>query len=448
MILNSRSDGVELSFHRSISSYFKIEKFQTSVKTEILAGTTTFVALAYIVAVNPAILSDAGIPFDAVLFATVFCSALSCIMMGLWANKPFALAPGMGMNGYIAYYVVKTLGIPWQTALGVVFFSGMLSVILTLTPFRNWVIDSIPLSLKKGIAVSIGVFIAFVGLRTAGILEYDGVALRGVGSVFRMDILLMVLGITVMGVLHVRKIHASVLVGMSLITVAAILFGISLPPHSLTSKPRGMLDAVLKLDFVEALNPKLLPIMVALFVIDFFSTVGTFVGVAINTNIVDDQGRLPRLKEALLADSIATPLGALCGTSNVTTYVESAAGVQVGGRTGITALVVAAWLLPMLLFSPVLRIIPNCATAAALIFVGILMAAPIKAMKSYHITEKIAFGVLVIATALTFSIDQGMLYGFSSFILLKVATKKWKDVSAFLYVTTGTLVVGKLIQLL
>ena len=430
-----------------IRTYFETARYQTSLAQEFLAGTTTFVTMAYIVAVNPAILGDAGMPFDAVLFATVFCSAVSCIIMGVWANKPFALAPGMGMNAYFTYYVVQTIGVSWQTALAIVFISGLLFFILTISRIRSRIIDSIPLPLKTGIAVAVGIFIALIGLRTAGILEYEGGTFNGIANVLCVEVLLVVIGIALMAALHRRKIHGSILIGIAVITVAAIFLKIAVPPEAFISVPHGIFDCFLEMDFRGALNPKLWNLIIAFFMIDFFSSVGTFIGVSLNTNLLDECGRLPKMKEALMSDSIGTMFGAAFGTSSITTYIETAAGVREGGRTGITALVVAAWMLPMLLLSPILKIVPSCATAPALIFVGILMMAPLKTIKSYDIPEKIAFFILIIATSLTFSIDQGMLYGFSAYILLKCAAKKRKDISGFLCLTTGILIIGNLVQL-
>jgi adenine/guanine/hypoxanthine permease len=432
---------------KRLRNFFEIDRLKTSFRREFLAGTTTFVTMAYIVAVNPAILGEAGMPYNAVLFATVFCSSLACILMGVWANKPFALAPGMGMNAYVTFYVVKTLGVPWQTALGIVFISGVLNVILSLSPIRTKVIDSIPLHLKNAIAVGVGIFIALIGLKTAGILAYEGVTLTGFGKISVTELLMVLGGIAAMGLLYWKKVAGSILIVIGIITALGVIFKIVTPPDAFVSVPTGMLDSFLKLDILGALAPKLWSIIVALFIIDFFSSVGTFIGVSLNTNLQDEQGRLPKMKESLIADSLATPFGALFGTTSITTYIETAAGVRAGGRTGVTAIVVAIWMIPMLFLAPILKIIPAMATAPALIFVGILMMAPIMEIRRYKLAEIVSFLVLVIATSLTFAIDQGMLYGFGIYIILKAFKGELKDISPFLYVTTGILLVGKIVQL-
>lgn len=428
-----------------LRKFFEIDKYGSTLGREFLAGTTTFVALAYIFAVNPQILSDAGFPFEAVLFATVFCSAITCTLMGLWANKPFALAPGMGMNGYVAYYVCKTLGVSWQSALGIVFISGILNIALSVSPIRDRIIDSIPVPLKNGIAVGVGIFIALIGLRTANILAYEGVRLKGIGDITPLQIGLVVAGVVIMWLLKRLGVEGSILFGMLGLTAIGLVFGLTAFPKSLVALPRGAFDGFLALNFRGLLDPRLWGVLVALFLVDFFSSVGTFIGVALNTNLLDSEGRMPGMKEALIADSCGTPIGALFGTTSITTYIETAAGVQAGGRTGLTALVVAAWMLPMLFFAPLARIIPNFATAPALIFVGILMMVPITTVREYDIAEKVGFIALVIGTSLTFAIDQGMLYGFAGYIVMKWLTGKRAEISGFLYLTTAILVVGKIV---
>ncbi len=434
--------------HTHLDEHFHLTQHGSSVRTEILAGATTFVALAYILAVNPAILSEAGVPYGAVFFATVVCSAIACIVMGLWANKPFALAPGMGINAYFAYYVVQVAGASWQTALGIVFISGVLFCIFTLTSLRSRVIESIPIPLRNGIAVGIGLFIALIGLRTAGILEYSGLSYVGFGGASGLDVALLAAGTLGIALLHHRKIPGSILIGMGVITAVSIGVGISKPPESIISMPEGMFDAFLKMDLVSALRPEYWSVIVAFFMLDFFSSTGTFIGVTTNTKLMGADGRLPKMKQALMADGIGTMLGSVFGTSSITTYVESAAGVREGGRTGLTAIVVAAFLLPMLLFAPVIEVIPTVATSAALIFVGILMMAPARNIASYDMAEKLAFIVLIAAMSITFSIDQGMLYGFSAYILLKILTGKWREIDLFLLLTTGILLAGRLAQVL
>ncbi len=432
----------------ALERHFEFSKYQTSFRREVLAGVTTFVALAYIFAVNPAILSAAGIPFDAVLFATAFCSAFATALMGFWANKPFSLAPGMGMNAYVAQYVVQVLGIPWPVALGIVFWSGVLNVALSVSPIRDRIIRSIPESLKNGIAVGVGVFIALIGLRTAGVLQYSGVQIQGFGDLGATPVLLTGAGVVLMSLLHFGKVTGSILIGMIALTVVGVVFGLSQAPTALVAVPRGAFDAFFALDLIGALAPSTWTILIALFLIDFFSSVGTFIGVSLSTNLLDKNGEMPQMREALIADSLATPVGAIFGTTSITTYIETAAGVQAGGRTGFTALVVAALMLPMLFFSPIVSVIPGFATAPALIFVGVLMMTPIRSVREYDLAGQIGFVVLVLGTLATFAIDQGMLYGFSAFIILKWLTRRQQEISGFLYVTTLVLIVGKLISLL
>ena len=351
-----------------IERLFKLTENQTTVRRELLAGLTTFMTMAYIVVVNPRILAEAGMPIDGVLFATCVSAALATLVMGLAANYPIALAPGMSLNAYFTYSIVLGRGVPWTTALGVVFFSGVLFLLLTLTRVREQIVNGIPDCLKYGTAAGIGLFIAFVGLRNAKLVVANQATLVGLGSFADPQVQIAAFGLVLTAALMARRVGGAILIGIAATTVAGILRGVANWPQHLVSLPHPS-GTLLKLDLAGALRLGLVELIFAFFFVDLFDNVGTLVGVCEEGGFMRD-GNLPRAGRALLADATGTILGSLTGTSTVTSYIESAAGVAAGARTGLGNVLIAGLFLAALFFAPLVSAIPNYATAPVLILIG------------------------------------------------------------------------------
>jgi AGZA family xanthine/uracil permease-like MFS transporter len=411
---------------------FHLSEHQTTVRRELLAGLTTFMTMAYIVVVNPRILSEAGMPVDGVLFATCISSALATLVMGLWANYPIALAPGMSLNAYFTYSIVIGRGVPWQTALGVVFLSGVLFLILTLTSVREQIVNGIPNCLKHGTAAGIGLFIAFVGFRNANIIVSNPSTYVALGKIASPQVLLAALGILLIAILMARRVGGAILLGISIIALAGIPLGVSQWPHHLFSLPHPS-GTFLQLDLRGAMKLGLGEIVFIFFFVDLFDNVGTLVGVCEEAGFMKD-GQLPRASRALLADAFGTMIGALTGTSTVTSYVESAAGVAAGARTGLGNLVIAGLFFVAMFFSPLVAAIPSYATAPALILVGALMCGAVSRVQWDDFTESVPAFLTLIATPLTFSIATGLSLGLLSFTILKLFTGRRKEISALIWV--------------
>lgn len=345
---------------------FKVREAGSDVRTEILAGITTFMTMAYIIFVNPSIMESAGMPFGPVMTATCLASAFATLLMAFLANYPIALSVGMGLNAFFAFGVVLGMGISWQTALAAIFTEGVIFILLTLTRLREEVVNAIPTSLKIGISTGIGLFITFIGLQSAGIIVNNDAVLVGMGNLKTPTALLAILGFFIMVTMEARRIRGAILWGILIITAASIPLGVTNMPNGLISMPPSIAPIFAKLDFSSILNPNFWIVVFTFFFVDFFDTVGTLVGVTHRAGMLDAEGKLPRAKEALLADAIGTAAGAILGTSTVTSYVESASGVEQGGRTGLTALVTAIFFLLALFFSPLVAIVPACATGPAL----------------------------------------------------------------------------------
>ena len=441
-----------------LEKFFKLKEHNTNVKTEVVAGITTFMTMAYILAVNPSILSDAGMNSNAVLIATCLASFVGTVLMGLLANLPFALSAGMGLNAYLSYTVVLGMGISWQMALFAVFVEGIIFIILSLTNVREAIFNAIPLTLKKGVSVGIGLFIAFIGLQNAG-LSVDSSTLVTITSFTEnfntkgICALLAVIGLLVTAVLHIRKVKGAILFGIIITWVLGILcqlVGIYVPnpdAGAYSLLPSGFISAdfsalgetfgqCFKLDFAEIKILDFVVVVFAFLFVDVFDTLGTLIGVATKAKMLDEKGRLPRIKPALLSDAIATTAGAAFGTSTTTTFVESSAGVAVGGRTGLTALVTGFLFLLATLFSPLFTSIPSFATAPALIFVGFLMFEAVADLKfdGENLAETIPAYLCIIAMPLFYSISEGICLGIISYVVLHVATGKAKKVPVLMYI--------------
>jgi len=418
-----------------LERYFKLGENQTSVKQEMLGGLTTFVTMAYIVVVNPQILAQAGMPVEGVVFATCLSAAVATLVMGLYANYPIALAPGMSLNAYFTYSVCLAMHVPWRTALAVVFFSGVLFLILTVTRVREQIVNGIPDCLKHSTAAGIGMFIAFVGMRNAGLVVANPATFVGLGSFAGKDVQTACFGMVLTLVLMSRRIHGAILLGILGTAVLGILRGISSWPTTIFSMPHSS-STLLQLDFRSAIHLGLFEIMFAFLFVDLFDNVGTLVGVCEQGGFVKD-GKIPRAGRVLLADSVGTIFGALTGTSTVTSYIESAAGVAAGARTGLSNVAVAALFLLAMFCSPLATAIPAFATAPALILVGVLMSQSLALVKWRDFSEAMPAFITMLATPLAFSIATGLSLGLISYTVAKLAMGKLSEINTLMWILTA-----------
>jgi adenine/guanine/hypoxanthine permease len=422
--LTGRSDLLERVFH--------LAENETTVRRELLAGLTTFMTMAYVVVVNPRILAEGGMPVEGVLFATCISAALATLVMGLWANYPIALAPGMSLNAYFTYSIVIGRGVPWQTALGVVLLSGLLFLLLTLTKLREHIVNGIPDCLKHGTAAGIGLFIAFVGLRNAKIIVANPATFVAFGKTSDPQVLLAAAGVILIAILMIRKVGSAILLGIVAITFAGIPLGLAHWPGHFFSWPHPA-GTFLKLDLRSAARLGLGELVFVFFFVDLFDNVGTLVGVCEQGGFLRE-GKLPRASRALLADAFGTIVGALTGTSTVTSYIESAAGVAAGARTGLGNLVIAGLFVVAMFCAPLVAAIPTYATAPALILVGALMCGSIAQVRWNDFSEAFPAFLTLVATPLTFSIATGLSLGLLSFTCLKIGAGKWRDISPLIWV--------------
>ena len=418
----------------SIEKLFKLRENQTSVRTEILAGLTTFVTMAYILAVNPNILSQTGMDQGALFTSTAVAAFVGTACMAFIANLPFALAPGMGLNAFFTYTVVMDMGASWQFALTAVFLEGLLFILLTLTRVREIIVNAIPVSIKNSISVGIGFFIAFIGLFGSGIIvQGDGVPIT-LGNLLEPNAIVAVLGIIITAVLVIKKVNAAILIGILASTVLGFLFGVTKLPSSIISMPPSIAPIFMKFEWNNIFSADMLIVMMTFLFVDMFDTIGTLVGVSAKANMLDKNGNIPKAREALLADALGTTAGAILGTSTVTVYVESASGVSQGGRTGLTALSAGVFFLIALIFSPIFLSIPTAATTPALVVVGLYMMAPIKNIDLEDWTEALPAFLTMIIMPFGYSIAQGIVFGIISYVALKIFSGRAKGVSPVLYV--------------
>jgi AGZA family xanthine/uracil permease-like MFS transporter len=420
----------------AVGKFFKFQEHNTNLRTEIIAGITTFLTMAYIIFVNPAILSDAGMDFGAVFVATVLAAVIGTLIMGLFANYPVALAPGMGLNAYFAYTVVLGGGYSWEVALGAVFISGVIFLILTLTKLRELIINSIPSSLKSAVAAGIGLFIAFIGLQGSGILVSNEATIVSLNpEAFTGTPLLTLIGVAITALLIIRKVPGGILLGMIITAIIGIFTGQVVRPEGIIEAPPSLAPTLMQMDILGALELGVLTIVFAFLFVDFFDTAGTLTGVAKQGNMLVDN-KLPRANRALTADAVATMAGAALGTSTTTSYVESSAGVAVGGRTGMTAVVTAALFLLSLPFFPIIKALAlsPAVTSPALIIVGVYMASSLKDINWGDFTDAIPAFMTVIFMPLSYSIANGIAFGFIFFPLVKIFAGKAKEVHPIVYV--------------
>lgn len=425
---------------RLLDAVFKLSHHGTGPRREVMAGATTFLAMAYIIFVNPEILSAAGMDRGAVFVATCIAAAAGSLIMGLYANYPIALAPGMGLNAYFAYTVVLTLGYSWQTALGAVFVSGFLFLIISVSPLRAWLIGAIPKSQKMAISAGIGLLLGIVALESAGVIVAHKATLVTVGDLTRPETLLACLGFLVIVALDYRKVPGAILIGIFLVT--AIGFGLGLTaPKGFFAPPPSLRPTLFALDIPGALNLGLLTIVFTFLLLDLFDTTGSLIGVCQRAGLLDETGQMPRLKKALVADAAATMVGAALGTSTTTSYIESLAGIRAGGRTGLTAVVVAGFFLLALFFAPLAGTVPPFATAPAVFFVACIMCQALADIDWEDLTDFVPAMVTALAMPLTFSISTGIGLGFIAYVAIKVLSGRPKEASPAMIVLAGVFVI-------
>lgn len=409
---------------------FKLEENQTTVRTEILAGVTTFSSMMYILVVNPAILSAGGVPTEAVLAATIFASAIMTLSMGLFTNLPIALAPGMGLNAFFTYTLCIGKGIPWQAALGMVFYSGVLFLLLTLTGLRKKILTLIPDSIRHGLTVGIGLFITLIGLKNAGIIVAHPATLITLGDIRDPQLIIILLGIVLAAFLHMKKIAGSLLLSILFITIGFLIIGKASLPTYVFSTPPSLSPTFFQLDFMYFWHnlALCLPLTLSLFFVDLFDNMGTLLAVCSRANLYDETGEVKNINRALKADAFAAMLGATLGTSSVTSYIESAAGVEQGGRTGLVSVTTAVCFLLALFLAPVILAVPLSATTPALVLVGFFMLSEVVKIDFHKMESALPAFLTMIMIPFTFSIAEGFGFGLVSYFILKLvrtALPKW-----------------------
>ncbi|WP_297897403.1 NCS2 family permease [Shewanella sp.] len=411
-----------------LEKLFKLKQNQTSLKQEAIAGLTTFMTMAYIIFVNPMMLADAGMDHGAVFVATCLAAAVGCLVMGLMANYPIALAPGMGLNAFFTYTVVGEMGYSWETALGAVFLSGICFLILSLVRIREWIVNSIPMSLRLGIAAGIGLFLALIGLKSAGIVVASPATLVTMGDITAFPAVMAVLGFFLIIAMVQRGMKSAVILSILIITGLGLVFG-DVQYNGIVSMPPSVAPTFMKMDLSQVFEVTMLSVVFAFLFVDLFDTSGTLVAVAQRGGFLDDKGRLPRLNRALTADSLATIAGAAFGTSTTTSYIESTSGVSAGGRTGLTAVVVGLLFIAALFLSPLAGMIPAYATAGTLFYVAILMMSGLVHVEWEDLTEAAPVVVVCILMPLTFSIATGIAFGIISYAAIKLMTGRFSDLN-------------------
>ena len=422
----------------AIERYFGIDGHNTTIKTEILAGVTTFLTMAYIIFVNPNVLADAGMDKGAVFVATCLAAAIGCFIMGIYARLPVALAPGMGLNAFFTYGVVLGMGYAWQTALGAVFLSGCIFILLSLFKIREVIINSIPDSIKQGVVAGIGAFLAFISLQTAGVIVNNDATLVGLGDMTSFSPAMAALGfIVIVGLSH-KKVPGAVTIGILLVALISLVTG-NTQFTGIISAPPPIAPTLMQLDIAGAFDVGMISIIFAFLFVDLFDTAGTLIATTTQAGLIGKDGKIPNMGKALLADSTATVAGTLLGTSSTTSYVESVSGIAAGGRTGLLAVTVGVLFLLSLFFSPLAGMIPGYATAGAIFYVAVLMMETLKDVKWNDLTEAAPVVVVLLFTPLTYSVADGIALGFITFTAIKVVAGKFSDVSIPVWLLTAVL---------
>ena len=422
---------------------FDLKKSGTTVGTEVISGIATFLAMAYIIVVNPAIISQTGMSFNGVLFATILVSAFSSIAMGLYANLPFALAPGMGINAFFTYSLVLGMGIPWETALGAVFLSGVLFIILSIFKVRVTIVKAVPASLRYAVAAGIGLFLTFIGFQQVGFIVKNPATLVSFGGI-NVTVIIFLVGLFITSILLIKKVKGNLVLGIIITSIIALIVSLigvksGRMETPIVTLPKAVfalpsMDVFFKLDIVGALKFSMLGPIFALLFTDMFDSISTFLGVAQVAGLVDKDGQPVRVGKALLVDAGATTISGLFGTSSGTTYIESAAGVEEGGKTGLTAVITGLLFLPFMFLSPLLSFIPAVATAPVLVLIGVFMMKPVAKVDWNQMDEAIPAFIAMILIPLTYSITQGIIWGFISYTVIKLLIGKGKDIHWMLYI--------------
>ena len=413
---------------------FKLNENETNVKTEIIAGITTFMTMAYILIVNPNMLAETGMDLGGVFTATAISSIIGTAAMALLANYPFGLAPGMGLNAFFTYSVVMVMGKSWQFALTAVFIEGIIFIILSLFKVREAIFNAIPMNLKRAVSVGIGLFIALIGFVNAGIVVADPGTIIALGSLTQRGTVLALIGLIVMGFLLAKNVKGALLIGILITTVIGIPMGVTPMPEGFIQAPPSLSNVAFKFEWSQIFTFDMLIVVFTFLFVDIFDTVGTLIGVSSKAGMLDEEGKLPRAGKALLADAIGTTAGACLGTSTVTTFVESAAGVSEGGRTGLTALTTAGMFLLALFFFPIVSIIPGSATAPALILVGLAMMSSVGEVDFTDYTESIPAFLTIVMMPFAYSIAEGIVFGMVSYVVLKLITGRRKEISGVMWI--------------
>lgn len=416
-----------------LDKYFSISERGSSIKKEIIGGATTFLTMAYIIFVNPNILGDAGMDKNALITVTILASVIGTVLAGVWARVPYAMAPGMGLNAFFTYTLVLGAGVPWQTALGVVFLSGVFFLALTITKIRTKIIHTIPLSLRLATGAGIGLFIAFIGFKSMGLVVANPATFVGLGK-FSPTLLIGLVGLVITAVLEVKKVRGGIFYGIIITTIIALIAGQVKAPESFVSMPPSISPLLLQLDVLSALKFSLIGAIFSFMFVDLFDSVGTIVACSYEAGFVDKDGKVQHVDRILEADAVATVAGSLLGTSTTTTYIESASGIANGAKTGFASVVTAALFLLALLFAPIIGIVPAYATAPALIIVGVYMFKNIKQINFTDFSDSIPAFLTIILMPLTYSISTGLSFGFISFILLKAVAGKFEEVSWLMWI--------------
>ena len=412
-----------------LNNFFKLKLNNTDVKSEIIAGFTTFLTMAYIIFVNPQIMEVSGMDKGAIFVGTCLAAAIACLVMGIFANWPIGLAPGMGLNAFFTYTVVGEMGYSWEIALGAVFIAGILFFIISVTNLRSWMISSIPMNLRIAMGAGVGLFIGIIGLKSGGIIIANDATLLALGDFSKIETVLAALGFLIIAALSTRKIPGAIIIGILIITMIAVAADL-IKFNGVISSPPSIAPTLLKLDILGALNIGMLTVIMSFLFVNLFDTTGTLVGVATRANLLDENGEAENLDKALKADSGASIFGTFFGCSPVTSYVESSAGVEAGGRTGLTAVVVGFLFILSMFLSPLASIIPAYATAGALIYVAILMLGGIEKLNWNTVTELLPALIILIMIPLTFSIADGIALGFLSYVVLKITNGELKNISS------------------
>ena len=420
---------MENKISTALERLFRLSEHDTKIRTEVLAGVTTFVTMAYIIFVNPQMMAAAGIDPGASFVATCLASALACIFMGLYANWPVGLAPGMGMNAFFTYTVVGSMGYSWQVGLGAVFLSGVLFVIISVTRLRRWMLNSIPMNLRLAMGCGVGLFIGFIGLQNGGLVVANPATILTLGDLTRPEPMLAAVGFLLIAGLGVRAVPGAIMLGILGMTVVGLLTGL-VSYQGLVSAPPDMAATFLQLDIAGALDMAMISVVAAFLFVNLFDTTGTLMGVANRAGLVDDKGNIRDMDRALKADSSSSVVGACLGCTPVTSYVESVAGIASGGRTGLTAVTVGILFLLAVFFAPLARMVPEFATSGALVFVAMLMLGGMRDLDWEDATELVPALLTIVAIPLTFSIADGIAVGFITYVSLKLATGKFSEISA------------------